>query len=145
MSLTKEHQALVDKVQAAHALTPKQLGALIDLAKERETARLVADKVAAAIKVDEVLVKLAVAAAIKQQEIKGGAGNTYSATLKTEDQPTIDNWTKFYKYIVDNDAFDMLERRPSKAAIKARWDDGKSVPGVDKFPVDKLLFSKLKV
>lgn len=145
MALTKPLQTLVDAAQANIPLTPGQLGKLVDAAKNVELERRVADKLAALVKADEVLLKLAVMAALKQQDVRGGAGKEYATTLKTEDQPTVKDWTKFYEYIVANDALDMLERRPSKVAIKARWDDGKSVPGVDKFPVDKLLFSKLKV
>jgi hypothetical protein len=144
MALNDLPLKIIAKVQAGKSVTPSELGTLIDIAKLREATRLAADKHAAACKADEQLVKLAVMAALNEQEVRGAAGREFSATIKTDEVPTVKDWTLFYEYIRANDAFDMLERRPSKAAVKARWDDGKSVPGVDKFPVDKLLFSKLK-
>ena len=59
--------------------------------------------------------------------------------------PTPRNWELIYKYIQENNAFDLLQRRLSNAGIQARWDEGiEHIPGVDKFPVTKFKVTNRK-
>lgn len=125
-------------------LPPEQIGALVDELKKAEAARLAADKVAEALKAAEVTIKLTLIEQMRLAKVGAIGGTAFTATLSTDVQPTVKDWTKFYAYILKNKAFDLLERRPGKAAVKARWEDGKEVPGVDRFSVDKLSFTKLK-
>lgn len=134
----------VDAVQAGKKLSPRALGVLVDQFKKVEEARLKADKVAAALKVDETLIKATIFEALRKNETTVAGGSTYKCEMTEEDQPTVKDWPKFYEYIRKNKAFEMLERRPGKAAIKERWNDGVNVPGVEKFPVPKLSITKLK-
>ncbi len=142
--LTDEVQRFVDAVQAGKKLSPRALGVLVDEFKVIEEERRKADKVAEALKVDETKVKAAIVAALKKNEVTVGGGLLYKVEMTQEDQPTVKDWPKFYAYIRENNAFEMLERRPGKAAIKERWEDGVNVPGIEKFPVDKLSITKLK-
>lgn len=142
--MTPNARRFVDAVKAGKVLSPRALGELIDDYKATETKRLAEDKVAAATKAEEVEMKLAIIAALKKAEIKVAGGSAYSTAMTEEKVPTVKDWTKFYAFIKKNDAFELLERRPSKAAVKERWDDGKQVPGVEAFPADKLSFTKLK-
>jgi hypothetical protein len=137
-------QRLVDAAKANKKLSPRALGELVDAHKAYEAARLAADKVAEALKAQETELKQAIIAALKKAETTVAGGAVYAVELKQEDQPTVKDWPFFYKHLVETKSFDLLERRISKAAVKARWEDGKPVPGVDKFPVDKLSFRKLK-
>lgn len=125
-------------------LPPEQVGILVDELKKAEAKRLAADKVAEALKADEVTIKLTLIAQMRLSKVGAIGGKVFTATLSTDVQPTVKDWTKFYAYILKTKAFDLLERRPGKAAVKARWEDGKEVPGVDRFTVDKLSFTKLK-
>lgn len=144
MILPEFPQRLVDAVRAGKKLSPRAMGELVDTFKAYEAARLLADKAAAQIKEKEVELKNAIIACLQAQQVAVAGGLNYRVELSQEDQPTVKDWQKLYTYITKNQAFDLLERRVSKAAVKARWEDGKTVPGVDKFPVDKLSFSKLK-
>lgn len=137
-------EAILAAAQANEEVTPEELGVLTDAAKAVEGTRLAADKVAASWKEKEVLLKTTLTALLLRNKIKAVGGSTYKVEITQDDVPTVKDWPKFYAYIVKNKAFDLLERRPGKAAIKARWEDGKQVPGVDKFVVDKLSFTKLK-
>lgn len=134
----------VEAVQAGKKLSPRALGVLIDQFKKVEEERRKADKVAEALKADEIAIKTSIFAALRKNETTVAGGESYKAEMTTEDVPTVKDWAKFYDYIKENNAFEMLERRPGKAAIKERWDDGKDIPGVEKFPVDKLSVTKLK-
>lgn len=135
---------ILGAAQANEEVTTEELGGLADAAKTAEVARLAADKAAAKLKEDEVLLKTTLTALLLRNKIKAVGGSTYKVEITQDDVPTVKDWPKFYAYIVKNKAFDLLERRPGKAAIKVRWEDGKQVPGVDKFVVDKLSFTKLK-
>ena len=56
----------------------------------------------------------------------------------------IDDWPTLYRYISENNAFDLLQRRVSDKAVKDRWDHQKVVPGVSPFPVTNLSINQLK-
>lgn len=144
MSLTPEEERFVAAVKEGKKLSPRAMGVLVDAYKRIEAERLAADKVAGALKEQETLLKLSVIAALKKADIKSIGGTTYSTALTQEEKPTVKDWPKFYEFIKANDAFELLERRVSSSAVKERWEDGKQVPGVDRFPVDKLSFTKLK-
>ena len=42
----------------------------------------------------------------------------------------VDDWDAYYDYIRKNDAFDLLERRPARAALKERLDQDDLPPGI---------------
>jgi hypothetical protein len=135
---------LIEKFKTGKQLTAKETGLLVDLFKTAEAARLKADKDAAALKLIEVEFKEVLIASLKSLEVPTIGGKQYTVDIKQVDEPTVESWDKFYAHIIKTKDFSLLERRPGKAAIKERWEDGKTVPGVSKFPVDKLSFSKVK-
>lgn len=53
-------------------------------------------------------------------------------------KPTVKNWDAVYAYIRQYDAFDLVQRRLTEAAVKMRWEDGVQIPGIEVFPVDDL-------
>lgn len=55
--------------------------------------------------------------------------------LITKIKPTVEDWPALYKYILANNAFDILHRRVTEAAVQERWIAGETVPGVARFPV----------
>lgn len=57
-------------------------------------------------------------------------------------KPHVQEWPKFYAYILETEDFSLLERRPSAKAITERWDDNRVVPGVEKFPIYTLSKSR---
>ena len=114
------------------------LGAIADEWWQVKQERLAADKVAEALKQRENLLQSALIAQCNLQKITGVGGQVVRVGVEKEEQPTVKDWTKFYAYIKANDAFDLLERRAGKGAVKARWEDGITIPGVEKFPVYKL-------
>lgn len=65
-------------------------------------------------------------------------GKLVALTVETVYEPTVEDWPAFYSRIQETGEFDMLYRRINTAAIKARWEQGALVPGVAKFPVQKL-------
>ena len=63
-----------------------------------------------------------------QGQTMSGVGNTI-VSIEKKKHPQINDWEAFYKYIKDNNAFYLLQRRPSSAAVQelAAIED---VPGV---------------
>ena len=47
--------------------------------------------------------------------------------------PQVNDWDEFYKYITDNDAFHLLQKRPAAAAFREMNDGGFKIGGVDPF------------
>jgi len=43
---------------------------------------------------------------------------------------SVEDWDAFYEHIKTYDAFDLLERRPARAALKARLEDGALPDGI---------------
>lgn len=54
-----------------------------------------------------------------------------TAYLSTTDTATVSDWEAVVEYIKSNDAYDMLERRVSKTAVRAYMErDGQVPPGI---------------
>jgi hypothetical protein len=52
--------------------------------------------------------------------------------------PKVVDWNAFYGYIERNQAFHMLERRPSRAAFRELHEAHKLVPGVEAVEFDEV-------
>lgn len=144
MKEVAEIDKLLLKNDEGATLTATELAVVADAFWNTQVARLVNDKVSAALKAKEVACSDCIIAQALAQKITAIGGDDVVLKLEgPEDQPTVKDWEKFYAYVLKTKDFSLLERRPGKAAIKERWEDNVQVPGVDKFPVYKL--SKRKV
>lgn len=63
------------------------------------------------------------------------AGTIY---LSPQVVPKVVDWGAFYEYIERNQAFHMLERRPSRAAFRELHEAHKLVPGVEAVEFDEV-------
>lgn len=52
--------------------------------------------------------------------------------------PKVVDWDAFYRYIEQNQAYHMLERRPSRAAFRELHEAHKLVPGVEAVEYDEI-------
>jgi hypothetical protein len=126
-------------------LSAKELGELVDMHKTASVDRLKLDKESEAHKAVETASEQLVIAQLRAQEISAAGGSKIRVALNpVKYAPQIADWTKFYNYIKTTGDFSLLERRPGKAAIAERWEDGVMVPGVEKFPVYTLSKSVVK-
>ncbi len=53
-----------------------------------------------------------------------------TASINKTILPQVVDWDEFYQYIVDNDAFHMLQKRPAAAAFRELQEAGEEVAGV---------------
>jgi len=63
-----------------------------------------------------------------EQGVTSFKTNHGTAFLTTVDFASVEDWDATLKFIKDNDAFDMLEKRVSKTAVRAYIDANKAVP-----------------
>ena len=138
-------QDIVLAMENGYTPTAQELRGLVDHFKAAERARLDASKIVDELKEKEVLAKKVLIIGLNALKIDAIGGADFVVQRTVVNEPTVEDWDKFYSYILKTKDFSLLERRPGKAAIKERWDDGKQVPGIAHYPVDKLSFTKVKV
>lgn len=60
-------------------------------------------------------------------------GTLASATLRAEEFPNIEDWDAVYRYMIENDACYILEKRMSAAAYRELMAMGTAIPGTTSF------------
>jgi len=108
--------------------------------------RLAADKIAAALKEKEVKLSEMLIHQMRHQSMTsvGGLKVRLSIPVTPDYVPTIQSYPEFAAYVLQTQDLSLLERRVSKSAVKERWENGREVPGIDKFPVWRLSKSKVQ-
>jgi hypothetical protein len=118
---------------AAKSKYPKALGAAIDLLYEQRAARLALQKKVDEMKVDEADLADHILNSFTKEELNGSKGKLAVAAIKHTTTVNTTDWDVFLAYCVKTKSWDMLRKQPTVAAVKARWDAGKEVPGVEPF------------
>jgi hypothetical protein len=80
---------------------------------------------------------------LPKSDATGVAGKLARATIVIKETPTLEDFSKFIKYVVRNNAFEMIQKRLSAAAVKERQAAGKKIPGVGKFTYKAVSLNKL--
>jgi hypothetical protein len=126
-------------------LSAKELGVLADVFWATKNKRLAADKVAKALKTEESTLEAKLIEQMLRTSISSIGGKTVVLGLPTPTQePVVSDWAEFWQFIKATDDISLFEKRPGRAAIKERWENGETIPGVGKFPVYKLSKSGVK-
>lgn len=121
----------------------EKVPALIDEYQRVRADRLAKEKEAKAIKDVERGHMETILEALRESETEAIGGTTHLAKRVVKDEPIAEDWEKIHAHIQATGEFDLLHRRLTDTAIKARWDDGVEVPGVGAFPVEKLSLTQL--
>jgi len=95
------------------------------------------DEIAA---VDAALLEDLKASGEERVDIKGGMGIKVVSSIV----PTVKDWDAFYAWIKKNNAFYMLERRPSVTGYRDILAAKKSIPGVESFNKTKIGLASAK-
>jgi hypothetical protein len=76
---------------------------------------------------------------MKDENLDKLSSKTYGTVyIATQTVPKVINWDAFYKYIQENGAFEMLERRASRKAFQESYEQGIIIPGVDPVVFDEV-------
>ncbi len=122
----------------------EQMAALADEYNGTRKARLELNREAKVLQDEETLLKLQLIAEMKEAKSRGIGGQTCTIELKIQQEPTVEDWDLVRAYIVENNAWDCMNKALNAKAIKIRAEDDVVVPGIAWFPVEKLSVHQLK-
>lgn len=122
---------------------PKSLAACADLYADLRDKRLEMQKEVDKVKEQEQQVKDYLINNLPKSEASGIAGKHHRVTVVTKVEPAVEDWQAFWKGFKANRDADMLTKKLNSAAVKARWEEGKTVPGVGTFTNVTLSLNKL--
>lgn len=122
---------------------PKNPGAAADLLYTTREDRLRLAKIVTAMEDFEKLLRQDFIDNLSKKDSTGVAGKKARVQIVTEDQPVVQDWDEFYKHIKKKGEFDLLNRAVNRSAVRARWDNGKAIPGVGSFTVSKVSVTKV--
>lgn len=122
----------------------KELPDLIDAYAEAREARLAKQREVDALQRDETSLKNSLIEMLREQDLSAAGSANYMVTYSQDEKPIAGDWEEIYGYIYETKSFDLLQRRLLESAVKARWEDGVTIPGVVTYPVDKLSVSRVK-
>jgi hypothetical protein len=83
------------------------------------------------------LEKLLVEAA-EAQGLERGGGKTSTFKIEPHTVPQVTDWDALYKFIARNKYYHLLQRRLSTTSFTELWEQGKNVPGTEKFTKTKV-------
>lgn len=112
---------------------PPSIGLCADLYSEVRELRLAMQKHVDAVKARETEIREFIINNLSKSDDTGAAGKRYRAQIVTKDVPALKDWDAFTDYVIANGRFDLLQKRLSDRAVKDMWEEGQSVPGVEKF------------
>jgi hypothetical protein len=127
--------ARVERPETKDVRLPAALGECADQLYRLREKRALLEKHVDAIKVEEGVLREHLINTLPLSKAEGIVGKAARAVIIQKVIPQVQDWAKFYKYILKHKAFELLQRRPSDVAIKERWDSTLQVPGVVPFKV----------
>ncbi len=112
---------------------PKMIGSLIDALYKARAKRLDAEKKIEAMKKAEVEQKEAILRALAENKLEGAKGKVCTAAITSTVFAQVQDISALHDYIAQDpkNRLDLLEKRASKSACLARWEEGETVPGVE--------------
>lgn len=122
---------------------PAKMGAVADDLYTTRAQRLSLSKLVDKLEQHEKDLKNYVIDNLSKDDATGSAGKVARVQINTVEEPVVENWDKFYATIKRTGAFELLNRAMNKKAVKERWENKKTVPGVGKFTVKKVSVTKV--
>lgn len=118
------------------------IGEMIDRLYDKRAERLERQREVDALQAEEESMKKTIVSLLEASSLEGAKGGiaTASITRRTVANPV--DWDKFYRYVKENDAFDLLHKRISDNAYRDRLEQGEAVPGLEPFTVVGLSLTK---
>jgi hypothetical protein len=125
--------------------TAAELAQMADLWFATRAKRLDADKVAAALKTEESALEASIIDQMLKSQLSAVGGKSVITFLpEPKLEPVKKDWAAFWAYVMETGDSSLIEQRVGRAAIKERWANGETIPGVASFPVYRLTRTKPK-
>lgn len=109
--------------------------------KERRTAL---NRQSEELKVEEMLFQDLIIKALQGRQATAAQGKVARAELRLKMVPTVVDWDTLYEHITKTQSWDLIHRRVTETAVRARWEQGDNVPGVDRTDVWAISLTKAK-
>jgi hypothetical protein len=124
--------------------TAKAMGNLADTWFDLRAQRLELDKQVKDLQAQESAAKEALLKSLGNEGVTSVGGKTVKVERVPKKKPIAGDWDKIRQYIVENDAWDLLQKRLGVTAVKERWDDDVDIPGIESYDYDDISYSKVK-
>jgi hypothetical protein len=122
----------------------KSTGAIIDELYNRRAERLAIERTVKQMKQDEETLSKIIKERLVQGNMSKASGLVATASPYTDLQPQVEDWALVHKYVSDNDAFHLLQRRLSVEPWRELiTESGILVPGTVIFENEKLSITKV--
>lgn len=122
--------------------SPAKLGEIIDKLYQKRSERLALSKQVDALKAEEADLRRLVIQRLQDVGLDSGRGTLATASITQDDQASVRDWAALENYILEHKSFDLLQRRVSVTAVRARWENEEVVPGVEKVTLTDLSLTK---
>jgi len=123
---------------------PRTMGKCADKLYQVRQARLALQKEVDALKAEESAIKQHIIDNLPKSQASGIAGKDARVTVVTKEAPQVKDQEAFRKYMNRTKRFDLANKlRPSVTAIRDMWEEGKEIPGVEKFNVVTVSLNKV--
>lgn len=122
---------------------PKKIGEVADLLYAIRQERLAKQKEVDELASRETALKNHIIENLPKSEATGAAGKTANVRVVIKQKPQVKDWDALYAYVSKTKSFDLLQRRLSDKAVTDRWENSKTVPGVEAVPVVDVSVTKV--
>lgn len=122
---------------------PKAIGLCADLYSDVRALRLMMEKEVAAVQARETEIKEHIIFNLSKSDDTGAAGKRYRAQIVMKEVPKLSDWSVFTQYVMDNDRFDLVQKRLGEKAVTDMWEAGVAVPGVEKMNIPNVSITKI--
>ena len=121
---------------------PKSIGAKIDALFTLREKRRELEAQAEELKKDADFIELAVMEQMKAEGIESSRGVKATVSISKNIVPNVEDWDAFYKYILRNNWFHLLQKRPSVSGCQEIFEMKKRIPGVVPFEKETINLRK---
>lgn len=145
-SVTKTEETTTKPAKAKKGdgfVMPKTFAGIADLLYTTRQERLAIQKKIDELAKREAAMKNYLIDNMSKKDATGAAGKVARVQLEQVEEPQTQDWDLLYKHLKKTGEFDLLNRALNKSAVKARWENGKKVPGVGSFMVTKVSCTKV--
>lgn len=118
------------------------LGDLIDAAKRLDEQRSELTAQAKKLKEEQDRIELLIINALDLDKTTLARGKYATASITESVVPQAYDWEEFTKYVLDNRALHLLDRKPNTGAFRELYDAGQVIPGINAFTKRKLSLRK---
>lgn len=122
----------------------KSIGNRADFLYEADEHRLECQKEVEAMKKFLSLLERWFIQQLPEGDATGIAGEIARVQIKHKERPNVTDWDKFYAHIAKTRSFELLNRAPNAKSMKERWENGVTIPGVEKFSFKDVSVTKIK-